>query len=87
MHAHAKSGLIEVTVRGYRYTPQGLFYELEPLRAAVARDADGELVAVPQGRWLVPASSLQAINGQTRLVRVNLVTGEEEPGMPVNPAA
>lgn len=87
MHAHAKSGLIEVTVRGYRYTPQGLMYELEPLRASMARDADGELVAVPPGKWLVPASSVQAINGQTRLVRVNLVTGEEETAMPADPAA
>jgi len=36
--------------------------------------------------WLVPASSMQAINGPTRLVGVNLVTGEEDPRMPVDPA-
>lgn len=53
-------------------------YELEPLRATVARGADGDLVEVPKGKWLVPATSVQAINGQTRLVRLNLLTGEED---------
>ncbi len=87
MHTHVTSGLIEVMVRGYRYTPQGLLYELEPLRPAVARGQDGAIVEVPKGKWLVPATSLQAINGQTRLVRVNLTTGEEDLGTPVDPAA
>ncbi|BCS31431.1 DEAD/DEAH box helicase [Luteitalea sp. TBR-22] len=87
MHAHAKSGLIEVTVKDYRYTPQGLLYELEPLRATVRRDQDGELVEVPKGKWLVPAGSVQAINGQTRLMRVNLVTGEEETSTSIDSAA
>ena len=87
MHAHVKSGLIEVTVRDYRYTPQGLLYELEPLRPAVARDQEGEVVEVPKGKWLVPASSVQSINGQTRLMRVNLTTGEEETSISAEPAA
>ena len=87
MHAHVKSGLIEVTVRGHRYTPHGLLYELEPLRPPVTRSADGDLVEVPKGKWLVPPSSVQAINGQTRLVRVNLVTGDEDSGTPADPAA
>ena len=87
MHAHVKSGLIEVTVRNYRYTPQGLLYELEPLRPVVARDQEGEVVEVPKGKWLVPGRSVQSINGQTRLMRVDLTTGEEETSTFAEPAA
>jgi hypothetical protein len=52
----------EVQVRGYRYTPRGLMYELEPPPGA--KD------------WFVNAAAVQAIHGETKLIRVNLVTGE-----------
>jgi DEAD/DEAH box helicase domain-containing protein len=57
------SGPVEVTIVGYRYTPQGLLYEL-------AQDRPG--------RWQVDVRRVQPIPSVTRLVRVNLVTGEEE---------
>jgi len=55
----------EVRVKGFRYTPKGLIYELEP--------RDG---------WdtdLVPAEYIKPLHGVTRLIRWNLMTGEERP--------
>ena len=54
----------EVTVLGHRYTPAGLWYDLE----------DPNL-----DRWGVPAHNLQPIYGQTRMIRVNLMTGDVSP--------
>jgi hypothetical protein len=56
-------GPLDVTVKGVRYTPQGLLYELESPKP---------------GRWMVVQSSVQPLNGETRLVRFNLTTGEME---------
>jgi DEAD/DEAH box helicase domain-containing protein len=55
-------GALEVTVIGHRYTPQGLMYELAPVK--------------PGTRWLVIAADIRPINGQTTTVVFNLVTGE-----------
>jgi hypothetical protein len=55
----------EVTVRGYRYTPLGLLYELEPEQPGVS--------------WRVVARDVRPIYGRSPLVKVNLVTGEVEP--------
>lgn len=58
-------GTREVEILAYRYTPKGLVYDL--------RHADDRV------RWTVPAPAVQPIHGETRMLRVNLVTGEEEP--------
>lgn len=59
------TGMKEVKVLRYRYTPQGLVYDLSPLEPGV-------------DRYSAPARSVQPINGVTRQLRVNLVTGEEQ---------
>ncbi|MBI5480260.1 MAG: DEAD/DEAH box helicase [Deltaproteobacteria bacterium] len=56
-------GSENVRVVGWRYTPQGVMYELEPPTTGVKR--------------MVAARAVRPIFGTTRLVRVNLVTGEE----------
>ena len=58
-------GTREVEVVTYRYTPQGLMYELTP--------------AEPNTKWMVVASAIQPLHGETRTIRVNLITGETEP--------
>lgn len=58
-------GSKEVEVVGYRYTPRGLMYELRHLDSTVT--------------WTAPANGVVPIHGRTRLVRTNLVTGDEEP--------
>jgi hypothetical protein len=54
----------EVTVEAWRYTPQGLVYDLAS--------------PTPGVRWTAAAATLQPIVGETTLVRVDLMTGEEE---------
>lgn len=53
----------EVNILGYRYTPQGLLYQLE-------HDVQKQI-------WLVAAKEISPIPGISKLIRVNLVTGEE----------
>jgi DEAD/DEAH box helicase domain-containing protein len=53
-----------VVVKGHRYTPQGLMYQLEP--------------TMPVDRWMVAANALEPIYGQTKMLRANLMTGETE---------
>ena len=55
----------EVRVKDFRYTPKGLVYELEPTAG--------------WGYQLVPAQSIKPLHGVTRLIRFNLMTGEERP--------
>jgi len=52
-------GLRTVVAKGYRYTPQGLMYQLEP--------------SIPS-RWMVAANALEPIDGQTKMLRANLMT-------------
>jgi DEAD/DEAH box helicase domain-containing protein len=52
----------EVEVLGYRYTPQGIMYDLRPSQ--------------PGLRWSVAARYIQPLHGETSLLRVNLMTGE-----------
>jgi len=52
-----------VVVKGHRYTPQGLMYQLEPTIPSV---------------WMVAANALEPIYGQTKMLRANLMTGETE---------
>lgn len=54
---------IEVRVLGWRYTPAGLLYDLEP--------------AHPNVRWSVQANTVVPLKGVTRTLRVDLMTGEE----------
>jgi DEAD/DEAH box helicase domain-containing protein len=80
-------GPVNVRVIGWRFTPQGLMYELDPpsdrrpLQRVERRTKDGRFHEVqPAGgsiKWMVAARALRPIFGTTRLVRVNLVTGEE----------
>ena len=56
---------VEVVVRGHRYTPRGLLYELEPEQ--------------PGTTWLVAARDVRPIFGHSPLIRLNLVTAETEP--------
>jgi hypothetical protein len=54
----------KVLVKGHRYTPHGLMYQLEP--------------APRVDRWMVAANALEAIYGKTKMVRANLITGETQ---------
>jgi hypothetical protein len=63
VYMHAAEGPIEVKVLAYRYTPQGLMYDLEH----------------PTSRWSVAAHTVRSLDGTTKTLRVNLVTGEEQP--------
>jgi len=86
IYLHAADGPLEVKVLRYRYTPNGVMYELEPLvkpKAALHSTPTkfGHKNSVHKDgpmKWMVLASHVQVISGTTRTVRVNLVTGEEE---------
>jgi len=54
----------EVRIRDFRFTPKGIVYELEPGNGWDTR--------------LVPAEYIKPLNGQTKLVRWNVMTGEEQ---------
>ncbi len=53
----------QVKVKGYRYTPTGVMYDLEPVDPGV-------------NGYSAPERSVEPINGLTRLQRVNFVTEE-----------
>jgi hypothetical protein len=57
-------GSRSVEVVGYRYTPRGLMYKLRHRSQTVS--------------WMAPAETVQPVYGETRFIRVNLVTGEED---------
>lgn len=69
------NGFESVKVLGARYTPQGLFYDLEPRPTA------------PNARWSVAAAAVQPLHGQTEFVRYNVMTGEMEASEPQGPQA
>lgn len=73
IYQHA-DGPMDVRVKDFRYTPNGVMYELNPL---AGRDP-----GAPPMKWMVLASHVQPINGTTSMIRYNLVTGEEAPGAP-----
>lgn len=83
IYMHAE-GPIEVTVVDYRYTPNGIMYELENLKSPGFQlhkeGGEVELMKRAPAKWMVLASHLQPIHGRTEMVRYNLVTGEEEAG-------
>lgn len=53
----------EIVVKRWRYTPEGLVYDVEDKREGVRRT--------------VPAAAVRALIGETRTLRVDLVSGEE----------
>lgn len=53
----------EIVVKRWRYTPEGLMYDVEDKREGVRRT--------------VPAAAVRALVGETRTIRVDLVTGDE----------
>lgn len=57
------SGTQEVNVTGFRFTPKGMMYELQHRTQSVT--------------WCVLAETVQPIYGETRLMRYNLMTGEQ----------
>lgn len=85
MH-ESREGPIEVVILEYRYTPHGLMYELKSPERRKKYDIESilsknvrlsERIAPISGvKWLVPANTIQPIPGETKMVRVNLVTGE-----------
>ena len=70
----------DVTVIDFRYTPHGLMYQLEPLRApGYVQASDGAISARPPMKWMVLSSAVQPLPGTTQMVRYNVMTGEEGP--------
>ncbi len=63
----SEDGYNEVTVIGTRFTPRGLMIELEPQRDR----ANGM-------SWMVAAKCIEPINGVSRQIRLNLMTGQTE---------
>jgi DEAD/DEAH box helicase domain-containing protein len=63
----------EVEVIAYRYTPQGLMYELVPRQPGV--------------KWMVAANQVEPVYGETAMVPVNLTTGETDSTAAVAPGA
>jgi len=59
------NGSKEVQVVTFRYTPEGLMYQLIPPRPGVT--------------WMVKASSIIPVHGVTELLETNLITGETRP--------
>ncbi len=53
----------EVEVKGARYTPHGLMYELVSKASSTV--------------WMVRPSELMPMHGTTQFVRLNLITGEQ----------
>jgi len=66
----SEDGPREVSVIGYRFTPKGLMYELFP------ETDEGS------GKWMVTDRAIHPLNGMTRTVWANLVTGEEQAAAP-----
>jgi hypothetical protein len=52
----------KVLVKGHRYTPHGLMYQLEPSPRVE--------------KWMVAANALEPIFGETKMAQANLITGE-----------
>ena len=85
----SREGPVEVVVLEYRYTPRGLMYELEPVQRRKKYDITSPLsrnvplserIAPISGvKWLVAANTVQTIPGKTKVMQVNLVTGESKP--------
>lgn len=85
----SREGPIEVVILEHRYTPHGLMYELKPPQRRKKYDITdtlsknvrpSERIAPISGvKWLVTANTIQLIPGETKMVRVNLVTGESKP--------
>ena len=71
----SEDGTREVTVIGYRFTPKGLLYELIPEKE------EGN------GKWMVASYTLQPLNGFTRMIWVDLVTGDERDTPPEKAAS
>ena len=58
----SQDGPLEVTVLQHLFTPKGLMYSLVPEH--------------DEGKWMVAANALQPMHGFTKLVYVDLMTGE-----------
>jgi hypothetical protein len=82
-------GPMQVVVLEHRCTPHGLMYELEPFTGKKNDDitssrapnlpSSNRLSQKSGLKWLVAANTVQPIPGETKMVRVNLPTGESKP--------
>jgi hypothetical protein len=80
---------MQVVVLEHRITPHGLMYELKPFTEKKNDDvtpsrarrvpASKRLSQKSGVRWLVAANTVQPIPGETKMVRVNLLTGKSKP--------
>ncbi len=76
---------LEVEVLGYRYTPQGLMYELKPPDAENIIPTNVEeallntsIVHRTGSKWMTVEHAIRPLFPETRFIQVNLTTGEEE---------
>ena len=84
---NSADGPLEVTVLDFRYTPNGLMYQLEPIKPAGKaivfengkHHAERKVVERAPGKWMVLASAVMPLVGSTNMVRYNVITGEETP--------
>ena len=82
-------GPMQVVVLEHQFTPHGLMYELKPFTEKKNDDVTSSRARrVPASkrlsqksgvRWLVAANTVQPIPGETKMVRVNLLTGKLKP--------
>jgi hypothetical protein len=64
----SEDGSREVTVFTHLFTPKGLMYSLHPEKE--------------DGKWMVVADAIQPMHGATRMVYVDLMTGEARDNAP-----
>jgi hypothetical protein len=79
----------QVVVLEHQFTPHGLMYALKPFTEKKNDDLTSSRThGVPASkrlsqkfgvRWLVAANTVQPIPGETKMVRVNLLTGKSKP--------
>ena len=82
-------GPMQVVVLGHRYTPHGIMYELKPFTEKKNDDitsSHARKMSSSKGlsqksgiKWFVAANAVQPIPGETKMVRVNLLTSESKP--------
>lgn len=83
---HSANGPTDVIIIEYRYTPHGLLYELNnpnekdqyDINPSLSRNRrlSQKIEKVAPTKWLVAANAVQPIPGESKVMEVNLITGE-----------